>query len=464
MVAGGLVTFTLTVDNAGPSCATDVTVVDELTDGQNPVGLTALTVEAPNYTCDAGVCERTASLLDSDPADVITIVARVPADTAAGTYTNTAAVVWDSGSASDVAGYDVETEAVVTVWKDDVWDPVIVGGLGLDTVVYILSVQNEGPSDAYGVTVDDIFPAGVTLSEEIIVDASWSGAPQACAGFPCVLGDMPDGGTAELYVVAEVDATVTGCGAEETIVNEALVSWTDSDGLEGSSWQAETAVLCEADLDLKKRGPVAATVGLPYTYVLTFTNTGPSPILTGLLTLEDDIAAGLVYVAGSAVTSCDLGGVLGEVPGSDVAFTNLTPIADGETCRVEIPVTPEESLCPSGFVFNEAQVHALGSMDQAVWVTGIDCATGLEIRKEFLYGGLIAGRAAAFRVVMTNTADVTAYGVELTDQIRRPHPRGARIVDMQITDSSFGYVPLGGECIDAGFCNLPDLPPGSGSR
>ena len=55
---------------------------------------------------------------------------------------------------------------------------------------------------------------------------------------------------------------------------------------------------------------------------------------------------------------------------------------------------------------------------------------------------------------------MTAFQPELTDNIYWPWPTGAYIVEMEIGDNDFGYVPDGGECTSSGYCNLPDIPGG----
>ena len=138
----------------------------------NVPGLVVESITAPNYDCAAGVCVRTAPLLEGDPADVITVwTCGCRRTTAAGTYTNTAGVTWDSGSASCIEAYDVTTEADLSIAKSVIKDEICLGAYGFYEVV----VSNDGPSDAVNVVVTDALP------EELV----YGGGSPECARTDC---------------------------------------------------------------------------------------------------------------------------------------------------------------------------------------------------------------------------------------------------------------------------------------
>ena len=79
-------------------------------------------------------------------------------------------------------------------------------------IIYNMAVHNGGPADATGVTVDDSLPASETL-------VSATPSQGTCSGnVTCSLGNIPNGGSATITIVAKVSAA---CGS--TLTNTATV-------------------------------------------------------------------------------------------------------------------------------------------------------------------------------------------------------------------------------------------------
>lgn len=120
MTAGGTITYTVNVTNAGPSNSAGTTIIDTL-----PAGFTATAVSTTTGTC-SGAGTSTVScnvgVLGTDDqcattfplAATITITAQVSPTAAAGTYTNTAAAGTTNCLADPVAANNSAT-AVTTV-------------------------------------------------------------------------------------------------------------------------------------------------------------------------------------------------------------------------------------------------------------------------------------------------------------------------------------------------------------
>ena len=141
-----------------------------------------------------------------------------------------------------------------------------------------------------------------------------------------------------------------------------------------------------------------------------------------------------------------------------LTFTNTAPFDAAQSCNLVLNVKLQNSLavCSSGIVVNHAQVMVAdntGDMDQALWVTQVDCGTALAISKRLVTppGSVIAGQSITFEVTITNTGSVTATDVELTDYVTPIS--GARIIGVR---DAAGVLPLGA-CINGGACNLGAL-------
>ena len=164
------------------------------------------------------------------------------------------------GSAS--AGESADVSLAIT----DAPDPVVRG----ERLTYTLTVHNDGPDSASGVSVSEPVPVGTRLESASTTTGSCSGRTSVA----CDLGSLDDGKTTQVRVVV----TVTGTG---TLSNAAEVSAatpdpdssnnpaTASTAVQGGRGEADLAV--EATVD-----PQSARVGERLTYTVKVSNRGPA--------------------------------------------------------------------------------------------------------------------------------------------------------------------------------------------
>jgi len=164
----------------------------------------------------------------------------------------------------------------------------------LTPLVYTLTVYNEGPDLASGVTVTDTLPAGLT-------GVTANGADWSCqmpAGLVvCTLGpDLSVGAAPELVLHGTAPA-VSGI-----LTNTAVVQSPNFD-VDRSQNQdiAVTAInSLAADLQLTKTAvPADVLVGEALTYTLAVTNAGPDA--AEIITLTDTLPDGVPYLGHTAV-------------------------------------------------------------------------------------------------------------------------------------------------------------------
>ena len=287
VTAGDTITYTVDAENAGPSAATNVSLVDTLPAGVNFVSVTAST---GGWSCsNAGDVSVTCTRANWNAGASTTFTIVVDAPAQAGSITNTASIVSttpdpDPGNNTDTADTTVDASADLRLVKR--------GPANADpgeTIRYRLAVSNLGPSDAAAVTVTDTLPAGVTF-----VSASGPGWTCTNAGdvsVTCTRGTLAGGADAPLL---NVRVSAPDHGAR--LVNAATVtsSTPDPDPSNDSS-SAVTRVGKSADLSIVKEGPSTATAGSEMTYRLLVSNAGPDAARNVRVT--DTLPSGVTFVS-----------------------------------------------------------------------------------------------------------------------------------------------------------------------
>nr|MDQ2629931.1 DUF11 domain-containing protein [Actinomycetota bacterium] len=208
-------TYTLEVENKGPSTSNPTTVTDTL-----PAGLVYVsddsgceTAGLPEVICNVGS-------LSSGAGKTIELVAKV-APSATGTIENTAAV---TGPHADPTPADNESTAttMVTPLASDLAlsksAPATAVKAG-DEITYTLIASNQGPDPSPQTLVTDTLPPELTyVSDDGGCDTS------ALPEVRCELGTLADGESQTLHIVATIAST-----DGQPIQNKARVSGANAD-------------------------------------------------------------------------------------------------------------------------------------------------------------------------------------------------------------------------------------------
>ncbi|MGH3362840.1 MAG: hypothetical protein ACRDOM_10330, partial [Nocardioides sp.] len=246
-VAGTQFTYTVGVDNLGPSQATGVVVTDELPEG---VSFVSAVPDVGSFTVNGRTIRwNLGTVAPSAPVREIEITARIsPRST--GQVVNTAVVesaVLDPDTANNRVSFTttVGTEAGLTIEKTDSPDPVLAG----DELVYTVTVGNGGPSTAVDVVLTDTLPAGTTLVSAVDGTGSVACSTSGAGVVSCELGDLDPGQSVTVFITVLVDPSVP---AGTVLTNQAEASSpTDPDG---AAVSAETLVDAAAEIWLEKTG------------------------------------------------------------------------------------------------------------------------------------------------------------------------------------------------------------------
>jgi uncharacterized repeat protein (TIGR01451 family) len=230
----------------------------------------------------------------------------------------------------------VAGSADLSITKSDNPDPVTAG----NNLTYTLTVSNDGPSTATGVTVVDTLPSGVTF-----VSASPSvGSFTIVAGVVTWnVGNLAAAGSATLTIVVNVNPQTTG-----QLVNSATVSSQTSDTDSSNNSASETTTVnAVADLTLSKTdSPDPVLAGNDLTYSLVVGNSGPSTAVNVVVT--DTLPAGTTLVSAVGGTGST---VCAEVQ-LGVVSCDVGSLDPGETRTIFITVHVASSV-PTGTILTD---------------------------------------------------------------------------------------------------------------
>ncbi len=332
--AGDRIGYTVTVANAGPGTARDVTVADTL-----PV------VPGGGWSVAAGSdasCSVAGGVLSCGPAELAageSLAVRVTSPTSGrscGTFDNLAAFGSGNGGSgvSAVASVRVDCAGIGLVKTPDAGS--VSAG---DQVGYTVTATNGGAGTARDVTVTDPLPGEAGLS--------WA-AGQVSAGWSCSVsaGTLRCGGAgtslaagARLSVHLTSPTTAGSCGL---VVNDASAATSNAGSASAS---APVDVRCPGVVITKTADAGAVSAGNRIGYTITVTNGGagtardvtvtdPLPARAGLSWSADSASAGWKCSVSAGTLTCGGPGTSLD-PGTSLSVHIASPTSAGSCGTVE---------------------------------------------------------------------------------------------------------------------------------
>ncbi len=394
---GDTVVYTVTLTNHGPDGGTGIAVTDAL-----PAGVSFVSAAPSRGTYDQGSGIWSVGSLANGVSATLILTATVDAGTAGTTITNTAAVTAADqadpiqGNNSAAAGITVQS-ADLQVSKS-VDNPTPNEG---DTVVFTVSVTNNGPGAGTGIVVTDVLPAGVSF----VSAAPSQGTYDDGTGLWSV-GTLTAGLSATLNLTARVDTGVGG----STVTNTATITAADQADPVGANNAAAAGITVQsADLQVGKSvDDPTPNEGDTVVYTVTVTNNGPNAG-TGIM-VTDVLPAGVSFV--SAVPSQ---GTYNDVTG----LWSLGGLAAGLSATLNLTVQVQAGTGGS-LITNTATITAADQVDPVAGnnsaAAGITVQSAdLQVSKSVDQPSPNEGDLVQFTVVVTNAGPSDATGIQLTD-------------------------------------------------
>jgi uncharacterized repeat protein (TIGR01451 family) len=431
------ISFQLTIGNAGPDAAENVTMSDTL-----PGDLTFVSLDqtsGPMLSCvtpavgAGGTITCTTASLAVGATATFTLTANIPPGTPSGTaYTNTVTV----NATNDPNDENDSATATVTVSSVDVSIDKSGPATALqgEDISYTLTVTNSGPDAATDVQLIDTLPAGTTF-----VSLTRDSGPAASCTFPpaaCTIPILGNGQTGVFTLVVHVDQTGTLTNSV-TVTTESF----ESDPSNNSD-SVETTVSADADLAVTKSGPATAVAGTNVTYALTLTNNGPSDAAN--VALSDPIPAGTTFVSITQTSgptfSCNNTALctIASLDGGDTATFNLVvAVSPGSTGSV-VNTATASSTTPDSIPANNSDTET----------TPLTTSADLAVTKDGPLSA-VAGSNITYTIGVNNIGPSTAVSVTLTDIV----PAGTTFVSFnQLTGPAF-------TCDNTVNCTIATLAP-----
>ena len=387
---GEAVVFTVTATNEGPSGSTGLQILDSL-----PAGLSFDSAAPSQGTYDAVSGVWTPGALANGASATLTINAHV---TGPAPIVNTA-VRLVSDQVDPDGGNDVAAAAITPLPVADVQilktadrTTVPVG----DVVTFTVSAVNAGPSDATGVRVVDLLPAGL-----VFVSATPSAGTYDPSTGTWTLGTLATGGAATLQIVA----TVADAGAHTNVAQR--MAQNEMDPVPLNDMSGVTVNGPSADLQVLKtvstQVPGVATVGERIRFTVSVTNRGPDDATN--VRVLDMLPPGLIF-AGAVASQGTY------IPGAgvwDVGALAASGPASLATLTVEADVAEPVALVNTAARLGADQVDPNRLNDSAtVTITGVAADLQLALTSE---GNPAAvGAALDFVAAFTNVGAAGASG------------------------------------------------------
>jgi len=289
-----------------------------------------------------------------------------------------------------------------------------------DSIVYRLTVKNDGPSTAENVMVEDYLPSGVSFVSAVpSVGSCISGTP----------GDPSDPVVCSLGPIAlddteTIDITVVLLeGVVPPLINNARVSSVTFDPNLGNNLASLSLTVDDivesADLSVEKDSlpPDIVHAGEELLYFITVTNHGPNTARR--VELRDELPTGVTYLADTC--ECELSGNILTCDDDE-----SLPAGDSFECVIKTLVPSDMVVLTDGIevIENEARVRSLLTLDpdprnnEAEKSNFVQDWTDLKITKICKPDEpLLAGTPGECKILVDNLGPSDARDVEVSDLI-----------------------------------------------
>ncbi|MBN1937895.1 MAG: DUF11 domain-containing protein [Anaerolineae bacterium] len=417
VIAGTILTYTITYTNTEPSDSRDVFITDTL-----PAGTVFRGVVSPGLlpVVNGQQLVWSRPTLGAQVADTVVFTVTV-SPWATGELVNRveiSSIVPDPvlGNNSDTMTTTVVTLADLEVSKLDAPDPVVAG----DVLTYTLIYTNHGPSYARQVTITDSLPISVTwggvrsssvVTREESLSSGWVRwvTPSLAAGASGTI----------VFTVTVTDSLVLPGEITNWVT---ITSQTTDPGPNANDESINTTVVLQTDLRVTKSASTNVVApGEPVTYTIVVTNASATVRVVDATTsdtLPGGLFQGLAWTCQpSPGSSCGLTSGFGSLahsierlePGGTVTYIVIGNVVPSTTLS-SVSNTADIAV-PGGYVDSNL------SNNQASVRVSLVPQADLSVRKLDSPDPVLAGTVLTYTLIHTNTGPSYARSITLTDRL-----------------------------------------------
>jgi len=376
VVAGETVTWTVTATDFGPSDAAGVVVTDavpaDVTDVRATSSRGTCSVTGRDVSCAVGALPSAGDGVAGASA-TITVTGTVAPGTT-GTLRNTASATADT--ADPAPGNDSATATTDVVARYDLAVSKTANRTALPgqdppetrPVDYVVTVTNNGPSTATGVTVSDLVPTALRLDSATPTAGGSCTAPVATDDaahdlLTCTLTTPLAPGDSQTIAV-DMTATTNLAAIGDPVSETATVHAAGDTNGDNDSATWTLAGEPFTDLALQKTADPTVTAGATATYTFQVTNTNdPTDVAENLSALRpitrDTLPDGVTYVPGSATVTSGAGQTVAcTATGQALACQLGQDVDAGDSVTFQVTVRVASTIDAGTSLVNTASVSS----------------------------------------------------------------------------------------------------------
>ncbi|SEW53852.1 T9SS type B sorting domain-containing protein [Chitinophaga arvensicola] len=431
VTAGGVITYQLFVTNSGPSNAYGIRIRD-VVPSQIRQPLLTVAAEGNSVVTDNTMQGSVATVtgnIDAGPGNRIVVTIRGTVDPAfTGTFRNisSAATTTDSTNSNEVVT-TVDNKAVLQISKSG---PAQTSGG--NAIAYRILITNTGISDAVGMTMNDVVPAGIN-------NVSWTATPLGTATITGnaagtgsniqVTGTIPAGTANQIQVDVKGTISPAFAGLMQNKATAVLP------GKPAVSDSVSTTVLKLANISISKTGPARVPAGNNVVYTLLVSNSGPSDAPGTVI--SDVVPAQLTNISWTAVAANGATIISGATGNTDTVVVRANIPAGN--ARVTVTITGKTDPGFTGIIQNLAFANpGVDIIPSQLVNTEVYASPALHVAK-IGPAALNAGEKINYLVTVTNSGPSNATGVTIND-----------IIPASIVNASWTAIASGAATVDSG--------------
>lgn len=456
VAAGSNITYTLTVNNAGP-----LTADNTLVSIDTPPNTTFQSASAPiGWSVMSPAVDGTGTVTFSNPMlvpggpQMLTVVVKVLSFTSGGTVIPATATISSDLNDPSPSNNSAMTTTTVQQLADltvNKFANVSSAMPGTD-IIYTVEVSGNGPDDSQNVTLTDVIPTNTTF-QSIVSPGGWTVMTPPVNGTGTITATRPTVGFKTFHQFTITVRVNNGVSGGVTITNTATVSSStpDPDNTDNSASVDVTvdAPPAQADLSVTRvASPDPAIRGQNLTYTVTVSNNGPDT--SSILALTETLPAEVTLVsfnvpAGWTVQGQGGGGKKAESPRGSPLVATANSMAPN-TAAIFTVVVSVSLLTPDGtFLEGQSQISSEGTPDpnqgnnlaSTSTVVGPPPQTDLALDKTANVNTVAPGSSITYNLVTTNIGTGSATDLTITDAT----PAGTTFVSASPSSGGILTVP-----------------------